>query len=118
MNLAEQDCQACRTDAEAISPDKAAQLLAQLPHWQLLESDAHPLLQRSFAFNNFAHALAFTNKVGEMAEREDHHPALLTEWGNVTVSWWTHSFAGLHLNDFILAARTTELAHAAEGFIP
>ncbi|HVR28570.1 MAG TPA: 4a-hydroxytetrahydrobiopterin dehydratase, partial [Thermoanaerobaculia bacterium] len=52
--------------------------------------------------------LDFTNKVGEIAEEEGHHPALLTEWGKVTVGWWTHKIKGLHRNDFIMAAKTDE----------
>jgi 4a-hydroxytetrahydrobiopterin dehydratase len=67
-------------------------------------------LERAFKFGDFAQALAFTNKVGEQAEEEGHHPALLTEWGKVTVSWWTHKIGGLHQNDFIMAARTDELS--------
>ena len=54
-------------------------------------------------------ALAFTNRVGELAEANDHHPALLTEWGSVKISWWTHKIEGLHKNDFILAAKTDPL---------
>src|SRR4029434_3522610 len=63
-------------------------------------------LERLYKFSNFAEALTFTNKVGELAEAEAHHPALLTEWGRVTVAWWTHKIRGLHRNDFIMAAKT------------
>jgi 4a-hydroxytetrahydrobiopterin dehydratase len=55
-------------------------------------------------------ALDFTNKVGGLAEEEDHHPAILTEYGKVTVVWWTHAIKGLHRNDFIMAAKTDQLA--------
>ncbi|MCG3773846.1 MAG: putative pterin-4-alpha-carbinolamine dehydratase [Nitrospira sp.] len=54
-------------------------------------------------------ALAFTNSVGELAETEAHHPALLTEWGKVTVTWWTHKIRGLYTNDLIMAAETDQL---------
>jgi 4a-hydroxytetrahydrobiopterin dehydratase len=63
-------------------------------------------LERLFHFPSFADALAFTNWVGAIAEDEGHHPALLTEWGQVTVTWWTHKIRGLHRNDFIMAAKT------------
>ncbi len=63
-------------------------------------------LERVFKFQNFAKALAFTDKVGKIAEEEGHHPAILTEWGRVTVTWWTHKIKGLHRNDFIMAAKT------------
>ena len=67
-------------------------------------------LERVFHFPSFADALAFTNRVGALAEEEGHHPALLTEWGRVTVTWWTHKIRGLHRNDFIMAAKTDALA--------
>ncbi|MEP0825876.1 MAG: 4a-hydroxytetrahydrobiopterin dehydratase, partial [Nitrososphaera sp.] len=65
--------------------------------------------EKSFAFKDFAEALAFTNRVGAIAEQEGHHPDILTEWGKVTVSWWTHKIKGLHKNDFIMAAKTDAL---------
>lgn len=67
-------------------------------------------LERVFTFADFRQALAFTNRVGGLAETAGHHPALLTEWCKITVSWWTHKIKGLHRNDFILAARTDEVA--------
>ena len=57
-------------------------------------------------FADFAAALDFTNRIGALAESEDHHPAILTEWGRVTIGWWTHVVGGLHRNDFIMAAQT------------
>ncbi|MBV9691739.1 MAG: 4a-hydroxytetrahydrobiopterin dehydratase [Ktedonobacteraceae bacterium] len=66
-------------------------------------------LERVFTFKNFVEALAFSNKVGELAEQEGHHPALLSEWGKVTVTWWTHAMKGLHKNDFVMAACTDQL---------
>jgi 4a-hydroxytetrahydrobiopterin dehydratase len=71
--------------------------------------DGIPQLERIFKFKIFAQAVAFTLKVGELAETEKHHPAILTEWGNVTVTWWTYAIGGLHRNDFIMAAKTDEL---------
>ena len=65
--------------------------------------------QQEFKFKNFVQALEFTNQVGRLAEEECHHPALLTEWGRVTVTWWTHKIKGLHRNDFVMAAKTDEL---------
>ena len=67
-------------------------------------------LERVFRFRNFAEALSFTNQVGDLAEEEGHHPAILTEWGQVTVTLWTHKIRGLHRNDFILAAKIDALA--------
>jgi 4a-hydroxytetrahydrobiopterin dehydratase len=69
-------------------------------------------LERVYKFKNFKQAIAFTNKVGDMAEDEGHHPGLLTEWGKVTVTWWSHSIKGLHKNDFICAAKTDDVFNA------
>jgi 4a-hydroxytetrahydrobiopterin dehydratase len=62
-----------------------------------------------FPFRNFTEALSFTNSVGVLAEAERHHPAILTEWGRVTVTLWTHKIRGLHRNDFIMAAKVDSL---------
>jgi len=86
-----------------------AEFLPQVPDWQIVEREGVQRLERVFKFKNFSQALAFTNRVGELAEAEGHHPALLTEWGKVTVTWWTHKIRGLHRNDFIMAAKTDKL---------
>ncbi|MCL7455388.1 MAG: 4a-hydroxytetrahydrobiopterin dehydratase, partial [Anaerolineae bacterium] len=83
--------------------------LQQLPGWEVLEREGVPQLERTFKFADFAQALGFTNRVGQLAEEKDHHPTIVTEWGKVTVTWWTHSVGGLHQNDFVMAARTDEL---------
>jgi 4a-hydroxytetrahydrobiopterin dehydratase len=87
-------------------------LKPQVPEWAVVEREGIPRLERVFEFPDFAQALAFTNRVGEIAEDEGHHPALLTEWGRVTVTWWTHKIRGLHRNDFVMAARTDEVVRA------
>lgn len=110
--LREMHCEACRRDAPTVSQAEMEQLLPQIPEWGVEEVDGIQRLVRVFTFPDFASALAFTNRVGGLAEQEQHHPALLTEWGKVTVSWWTHKIRGLHRNDFIMAARTDEVAAA------
>jgi 4a-hydroxytetrahydrobiopterin dehydratase len=102
-------CVPCRGGEPTVTPEEMTSLLTKIPDWQLKQQDTEPRLERVFKFKNFAEALAFTNKVGQIAEEEDHHPAILTEWGKVTVSWWTHKIKGLHRNDFIMAAKTDEL---------
>ncbi|WFC99275.1 hypothetical protein MYAM1_002019 [Malassezia yamatoensis] len=72
-------------------------------------------LSKIFKFKNFATALAFTSKVGQEADAEGHHPAILLEWGSVAVYWWSHSLNGLHQNDFIMAAKTENIAQLSEG---
>jgi 4a-hydroxytetrahydrobiopterin dehydratase len=111
-SLTTEKCVACRGDAPPATEAEIAQWKPQVPDWQLVERDGIRRLERVFHFPSFAEALAFTNRVGALAEAEGHHPALLTEWGRVTVSWWTHMIRGLHRNDFIMAAKTDALAHA------
>ena len=100
---------ACRRDAPTVTDEEIAELQPQVAEWELVEVDGIKRLRRVFPFDDFAQALAFTNEVGELAEEEGHHPALLTEWGRTTVSWWTHKIKGLHRNDFIMAAKTDQL---------
>ena len=107
--LAEMKCTACRGDEPTLTNAEIAELHPQVPEWQVLERQGIKRLERTFRFDNFAQALAFTDRVGEQAEEEGHHPALLTEWGKVTVTWWTHKIKGLHQNDFVMAARTDGL---------
>ena len=112
--LSRMKCVACRRDAPTVTDAEVAELRPQVPDWEIVEVDGVPRLRRVFRFGDFAQALEFTNKVGAVAEEEGHHPALLTEWGRTTVSWWTHKIGGLHRNDFIMAAKTDEL-HDAES---
>jgi 4a-hydroxytetrahydrobiopterin dehydratase len=100
---------ACRKDAPTVTDGEIAEFHPQVPDWEIMELDGSKRLRRVFSFDDFAQALEFTNKVGELAEEEGHHPALLTEWGRTTVTWWTHKIRGLHRNDFIMAAKTDEL---------
>ena len=102
-------CVACRRDAPTVTEAEIAELQPQVPEWDLTEEEGIKKLSRVFPFDDFAKALAFTNALGELAEEEDHHPALLTEWGRVTVTWWTHKIRGLHRNDFVMAAKADEL---------
>ncbi len=108
--LSRESCEACRVGAPRVTEEEVKVLGAEVPEWQIVERDGIMKLERVFTFPDFRQALAFTQRVGELAEQADHHPALLTEWGKVTVTWWSHKIKGLHRNDFILAARTDEVA--------
>lgn len=108
-SLDKERCVACRPDAPRLTAGEIAALLPSVPGWSVVEVEGVPRLVRLIKFKNFGEALAFTNRVGAIAEAEDHHPALLTEWGRVTVSWWTHAIRGLHRNDFVMAAKTNAL---------
>ncbi len=107
-DLTQFKCEACHRGAPTVTNEESAVFQQQVPQWTIVERDGIKRLERTFTFKNFVDALAFTNKIGEIAEEEGHHPALLTEWGTVTVTWWTHKIKGLHRNDFIMAAKTDQ----------
>jgi 4a-hydroxytetrahydrobiopterin dehydratase len=107
--LKNQVCEVCRADSPRVTADEAVGLLTDIPDWQVVDINGVEQLQRRFKFKNFVEALNFTQKIGDLAEQSGHHPAILTEWGRVTVSWWTHKIGGLHRNDFVMAAKTDEL---------
>ena len=109
-NLAAGKCVACRKGEPMLTDVEIEDLLHQVPQWQVREVDGMKRLERTFKFKNFTAALEFTNKVGAIAEEEDHHPRIVTEWGRVNLQWWTHVIGGLHKNDFIMAAKSDELA--------
>lgn len=110
--LARERCVACDRNAPRLSDDELKAILPQVPDWSLIEVDGIPHLRRSFKVADFAAALDLTNQIGALAEAEGHHPAILTEWGRVTVSWWTHKIRGLHRNDVVMAAKTDQIAAA------
>ncbi|HTE51545.1 MAG TPA: 4a-hydroxytetrahydrobiopterin dehydratase [Kofleriaceae bacterium] len=106
MELAKRQCVPCRADTPGLSGEPLATLLGQLaPDWEL----AGDRLRKTFRFPDFAAALAFVNRVAEVAEREQHHPDIFLAWGRATLEMWTHAIAGLSENDFILAAKIDQL---------
>ena len=110
INLASGKCVACRREEPTLTDAEIADLHLHVPIWQILEVDGVKRIERIFKLKNFVEAIAFTNKIGVIAEEEDHHPLIITEWGRVTVQWWSHKIRGLHKNDFIMAAKTDEIA--------
>lgn len=111
-NLTEMKCVACHRDAPTVTSEEIVELQPMIPDWELLEVNEVNRLENSYKFNNFIDAMAFSVQVGVIAEEEGHHPAILTEWGKVKISWWTHKIKGLHKNDFIMAAKTDQLYSA------
>ncbi len=107
--LVQEKCVACRRDSPLVTNEEVAELHPKVAEWAMTSENSIPQLQRTFSFPNFAQALAFSHSVGEAAEDEGHHPRIVTEWGKVTVTWWTHKIRGLHRNDFIMAAKTDRL---------
>lgn len=102
-------CQPCEGGVEKLTSQQIEPLLAQVPLWQVAE--ASDSIERKFKFRDFAAALAFVNRVGEIAEDEQHHPDLhLTGYRHVMIEIMTHAIGGLSENDFILAAKIDEVA--------
>ena len=107
--LHQMKCVACRGGEPTLTNAEIAELQPKVPDWQVKEVNGEKRLERVFKFKNFAQALEFTDKIGAIAEQENHHPLIITEWGRVTLDWWTHKIGGLHKNDFIMAAKSDEI---------
>ena len=104
--LNQEKCVACRRDSPPVTDQEVVELQTQVPQWELITEDGIKKLDRLFRFPDFRQALDFTDVLGELAETEGHHPRLVTEWGRVKVTWWTHKIRNLHRNDFIMAAKS------------
>ncbi len=106
--LAGRHCVPCRGGTPPLRGEAIVALRKELhSDWQVV--DEHHL-ERTFRFPDFRSALAFTDRVGELAEAEGHHPDLHLSWGQVTMQLWTHKIDGLSESDFILAAKADRLA--------
>ena len=100
MDLASERCEACHADSPQVPPEDEQALLDAIPDWSLIEVKG---------VEGWRPAIEFTNPIADQAAETDHHPRLVTEWGRVTVDWWTHAIRGLHRNDFVMAARVDAL---------
>jgi 4a-hydroxytetrahydrobiopterin dehydratase len=109
INLAAGKCVPCRGGEPTLTEAEIEDLMFHVIGWQVKEVEGVKRLEKVFKLKNFVEALAFTDKIGAAAEQEGHHPLIVTEWGKVTVAWWTHKIKGLHRNDFIMAAKTDEI---------
>jgi 4a-hydroxytetrahydrobiopterin dehydratase len=109
QNLTQSTCEPCRGGVPTLTDREIAELKPQVVDWQVVEVVGVKRLRREFRFKDFRSALDFAVQVGELAEREQHHPDLHLAWGKVVVEVWTHAIRGLHRNDFILAAKTDAL---------
>ncbi|HBA84233.1 MAG TPA: 4a-hydroxytetrahydrobiopterin dehydratase [Verrucomicrobia bacterium] len=99
-------CEVCNAGIQGSNRDEIDDFMLQLPGWEIIQVKGINRIRRSFSFANFKEALSFTERLGCIADEESHYPAILTEWGKVTVTWWTQKVKGLHANDFIMAAKT------------
>lgn len=110
IDLKTSHCETCQEGVPRITQREIDEFMPLIPGWQIVELDGVQRLQRDFEFKDFAQALEFVNRIGSLAEGEGHHPSILLEYGRVTLTWWTHKVRGLHVNDFIMVARSDELA--------
>ncbi len=106
MFLAEKDCVPCRGGVPALKGAELHALSHQLPNWEVI--DEHHIT-RTFEFPDFKTALGFVNRVGAIAEEQEHHPDILLAWGKAGITIWTHKVGGLTESDFILAAKIDTL---------
>jgi len=95
-------CVPCKGGEAPLSPEEIERYLALVPDWRVTEA---PRLTRTFRFKNFKQAMAFVNRMADIAEEEGHHPDFFVHWNEVRVELWTHATGGLHTNDFVLAAK-------------
>lgn len=112
MSLAEQKCIPCRGGVPPMVKERAEVLLRELADGWRLNADGR--LERAFAFENFAQAMAFANKVADVAEEEGHHPDLHIAWGVCKVEIWTHKINGLTESDFYFAAKVDRAFDASK----
>jgi 4a-hydroxytetrahydrobiopterin dehydratase len=105
-SLAEKSCVPCRGGVPPLKGAELGNLSAQTPEWQVV--DEHHI-ERDFRFSDFRAALDFTNRVGDLAEDQGHHPDIYLAWGKVGIKIWTHKIDGLTESDFILAAKIDHL---------
>ncbi len=107
-NLASQKCEACSIGTIPLSGGELFDIMQAInENWKLKENKQ---IERSFKFKDFATALEFVNKVGQIAEDEGHHPDIELGWGRAKIKLTTHKIHGLSTNDFIMAAKIDELA--------
>lgn len=104
--LAEKTCVPCRGGVPPLAGDELRALAKQVPDWEVIR-EHH--LERTFPFDDFRQALSFTNRVGELAEQQGHHPDIYLSWGKVGIKIWTHKVDGLTESDFVLAAKIDRL---------
>jgi 4a-hydroxytetrahydrobiopterin dehydratase len=107
--LSDLTCEACNTQTSPLTNDEIDSLHSELFGWEIIIDSNIKKLKRQFNTENYQQSIAFTNAVALLAESINHHPQIIMEYSCVTVIWWTHVIQGLHNNDFIMAAKTSDL---------
>lgn len=109
MNLKNRSCEACRPDAPKATPEEIETYSKAIPQWQIIQEDGLDKLMRCYPTQKYAETLKLINAIAELSEKEGHHPVMLFEFRQCTVYWWSHKMKGLHVNDFICAAKCDEV---------
>jgi 4a-hydroxytetrahydrobiopterin dehydratase len=107
-DLTDKKCEACTIDAPLVNSVDYPELLKDLEDWSIEEESINKLV-KTYNFAHYADSVSFTNKIADLAETEDHHPKIVLQWGSVKLEWWSHKIKGLHLNDFICAAKSDKI---------
>lgn len=104
-------------DDKALGDDEIRSLQKEVPEWKLEYSNDRNLcfLARTYAFSSYEQVLSFHHEVGGLAEEQQHHPEMITQYGDITIRWWTHTVGGVHMNDFVLAAKCDSLYQESQS---
>ena len=104
--LHQRHCRSYAKGESSIDENMRDELIFEIPLWKIITHQGIEALIQEFRLLGFKEAFNFTSQIASLAEKQNHHPKIITEWGRVTVYWWSHEIKGLHLNDFIMAAKT------------
>ena len=107
--LNQMKCEACDGSGKPLSPNEIQTFMQEVCEWSLIENSGTQKLRRVFNTKNYEKSISFVNAIAQLAESVNHHPLLIVEYSTVTVEWWSHNINGLHKNDFIMAAKTSDL---------
>ncbi|MDX2367843.1 MAG: 4a-hydroxytetrahydrobiopterin dehydratase [Colwellia sp.] len=107
--LSELTCEACSANAKLLTKNEIDSLLLEISDWEVIVDSDIQKLKREFQTKNYQQSISFTNAVAILAESINHHPQIIVEYSSVTVIWWSHNIKGLHKNDFIMAAKTSDI---------
>ena len=109
VDLKHLKCQPCSGKTPKLKTEEISNYLSQLSRWSV--NDEQEMIFKRFKFSNFKKSLIFANKIGELADKEGHHPDISLGWGYVLIMLHTHSIKGLSINDFILAAKIDNITN-------
>ena len=104
--LHQRRCRSYSKGESFIDENMRDELLPELPFWKIMVHQGVEALIQEFRLLGFQEAINFTSQIASLAEEQNHHPKIITEWGKVSVYWSSHEIKGLHLNDFVMAAKT------------